>query len=84
MKPFAKVNLAFEQKFATIGLCRGAAVTTSTGTVHPFKMHRAFMVFKPEVFKLLRADDIHWCDVYTQIGPHIDITATVRMNVYSL
>lgn len=42
------------------------------------------IVFKPDIFKLLEADEIHWCDVYTQIAPHIDLVSTVRLNVYTI
>ena len=84
MNPFAKVNLPFDRRYATTELCRGDQITKSTGTVYPFKMNRAYMVFKPAVFKALDADDIHWCEVQTHIAPHIDIVATVRLNVYTV
>lgn len=84
MTPFVKLNLPFRRDLATLERCRGAKLTESTGTVHTFKVERAYTVFKPQIFTLLQPDEIHWCDVYTQIAPHIDVVATVRLNVYTI
>ncbi len=80
--PFIKLNIPFNREFATLERCRGELRTKSTGTVYPFVMKGAYRIFAPEVFRVLKPDAIDWCDVYTRIGPHIDIVATVRLNVY--
>jgi hypothetical protein len=82
MKPFERVNVPFNRELATSEFCRGDSASTSTGTVFPFKMKKGYMIFKPRVFSILKPDTLDWCEVYDGIAPHIDVVATVRLNMY--
>lgn len=82
MDPFVKLNIPVRRQFATVEQLQGPQSTTYVGTVYPYDIKNGYKLFTPDVWRLLQPDVFSLIRIYTSVGPHIDIKATARLNVY--